>query len=116
MNNKVESSLMLDKNLLSKIPKEILHIILDYYGNIYYKNGKYINKIHKYDERYKLIKNISPPRTFLNEDNIAFNVTINLTKEYTITIYRYIFCKYIHTYLISKKNRTVNMTEYKVKI
>jgi len=38
------------------IPKDLLHIILDYDGRIKYKNGKYINIIHKHDERYNIIK------------------------------------------------------------
>jgi len=38
-----------------EIPKELLHIILDYDGRIKYKNGKYVNIIHKNDQRYNII-------------------------------------------------------------
>lgn len=38
------------------IPKELLDIILEYDGRIKYKYGKYVNIIHKYDERYNIIK------------------------------------------------------------
>lgn len=37
------------------IPKELLHEILEYYGRIKYKNGKYVNIIHKNDKRYNVI-------------------------------------------------------------
>lgn len=37
------------------LPKELLHIILDYSGKIKYRNGKYINTIDKADPRYDLL-------------------------------------------------------------
>jgi hypothetical protein len=40
------------------IPKDVLHIILEYDGRIIYKNGIYRNIIHKYDFRYNIIKPI----------------------------------------------------------
>jgi len=40
------------------IPTELLDEILQYDGRIKYKNGKFINIIHKNDERYNIIKPI----------------------------------------------------------
>ena len=37
------------------IPEDLLHIILAYDGRIKYKKGKYVNIIHKNDERYDII-------------------------------------------------------------
>ena len=40
------------------IPEDILNIILEYDGRIKFKNGKYINIVHKNDLRYNIIKPI----------------------------------------------------------
>ena len=40
---------------VSYIPEDLLHIILAYDGRIKYKNGKYVNIIHKNDERYDIV-------------------------------------------------------------
>jgi len=41
--------------VLINIPNEILDIILEYDGRIKYKNGQYVNIIHKKDPRYNII-------------------------------------------------------------
>jgi len=37
------------------LPKDLLHIILAFDGRIKYRNGEYVNIIHKYDERYDML-------------------------------------------------------------
>ena len=40
------------------LPRDLLHHILEYDGRIKYRNEKYINRICKTDERYKLLHRI----------------------------------------------------------
>jgi hypothetical protein len=54
------------------IPKDVLHIILEYDGRIKYKNGKYVNVLHKNDNRYhSVIPVISKKMVILK--NIVFS-------------------------------------------
>ena len=46
---------------METLPMEIVNEILEYEGRIKYKNGKYINKIHKYDDRYDILLTIQKP-------------------------------------------------------
>ena len=61
--NKTDTN-KIDK-LCKKLPYELVNIILDYDGRIKYKQKnaidyhKYVNVIHKYDERYNLLKFIT---------------------------------------------------------
>ncbi len=40
----------------SSLPKEVVHIILEYSGRVKYRNGKYVNQINREDPLYECIK------------------------------------------------------------
>jgi hypothetical protein len=46
----------IDQQIFQKIPRDILHVILSYYGEIVYRHGKYLNRISKNDPRLQLYR------------------------------------------------------------
>ena len=50
------------------IPTELLDIILEYDGRIKNKHGKYVNIIHKNDERYNIITPIITKKLLIMKD------------------------------------------------
>jgi hypothetical protein len=48
-------------NIYSQLPLVLINKIINYTNVITYRDGKYIDKISKNDERYKLLEKISRP-------------------------------------------------------
>jgi hypothetical protein len=80
------------------ISLDILNIILQFDGRIKYKNGKYINIIHKYDKRYNIVELIINKKikiiqsivlkndfSFYFEFNFDFNNRIGLCYDYNFS-------------------------------
>ena len=106
----------LNYGLVKQLPKEIMHIILEYYGQIYYKNGTYINKIHKYDLRYKLLEHIPKMAFHLHHNTVtyAFTLSIRFTnKKYVLIIDRKEYGKYLW-YDFLRKSEPNNNTDLKI--
>ena len=94
------------------IPRDILHQLLEYYGKINYKNGEYINRIIKTDERYELLLKI--PKNYsnriiyynvYNQHKLHFLAFVALSK---FTIYKQI--KDNIKYLLFKNNYAPDKT------
>jgi len=51
------------------IPTELLDIILQFYGRMEYRNGNFINIIHKNDERYNIVMPIISKKMKIMEKN-----------------------------------------------
>lgn len=72
------------------IPKELLHIILEYDGRIKYRNGKYTTIIDKNDERYNIITPLIRKKTeILKKITVpgrSFNFQFGFDTIYTIAL------------------------------
>ena len=73
------------------IPRELLHIILDYDGRIKYKRGNYINIIKKNDFRYNIVENIISKKlqiienTEIHDTRFFFDIRFkNIKNEFAI--------------------------------
>jgi len=70
------------------IPTDLLSLVLEYDGRIKYKNGKYVNIIHKKDERYNIIQKIIVKKIEIIKknldivhDNFYFEVSFDLDNK-----------------------------------
>jgi len=51
--------------LFSYLPKDVLHIVLEFYGKIKYRQGEYINIFSKDDDRYRMLSRMAYPKIVL---------------------------------------------------
>lgn len=65
----------MNNQLFAKLPLDIIITISEYFTNIIYYKGKFINinKIDKNDERYKLINSIKKPSVEILSDKIIIS-------------------------------------------
>ena len=103
----------------SYIPKEILHIILQYDGRIKYRKGQYINIIHKNDDRYFLIypvinkkKDIIKNIIFINKKGFYFNFYFDNVKMGLSYDFSWSFENHYEISFYYFKNGWYNITTY----
>ena len=93
-NNNITTNNKIDK-LCKKLPYELVNIILDYDGQIKYKYKtknsidyhKYVNVIHKHDERYNVITPIIGKKqkimkeTEISSNKLGFEFVVSFDKQ-----------------------------------
>jgi hypothetical protein len=102
------------------IPRELFDIIFKYDGRIKYKNGKYVNIIHKNDERYDIIgplmsKKIEIMRTMERSGSgFYFEVGFNMSNNIGL-VYDYQFSytnKFEICYYDMRNSNTIQIRTY----
>jgi len=58
--------------IFNKLPLECINKCINYTGKITFRHGKYIDKIDKEDERYKICKKITPVIKLLRNKYVLF--------------------------------------------
>jgi hypothetical protein len=80
------------------LPDEIIHQIINYTDVVVYRHGKYINRVNKMDERYKIVEKIPRPIKIgqsrfliklLNENREGYFL------EYIVSMYIKLNIKYV---------------------
>lgn len=65
----------------SKLPIELINIIINYTDIVVYRNGKYLNRIKKDDNRYNIIKKKMPIWVNINKWTFYFIINNNFYKK-----------------------------------
>jgi len=80
--------------ILASLPKDIVNHILDYTGQIRYRQGKYMNQIARDDPRYSLLLTMPPkyvctmtlPDFEDDRDGLVTYITVDLTSAYRLVV------------------------------
>ena len=74
----------------SKLPIELINIIINYTDIVVYRHGKYLNRIKKDDERYRIIETINKPISVGNFTKIfKFTFHNGFEKKYILMEQKY---------------------------
>lgn len=105
----------------TQLPQDIEYNILEYTGDVKYRNGKYMFQIPKNDLRYKILERIPKPRPFylLGDNGTEINLTpnyINIKERKSIVIKYNIpttWLSYSYTNLLyNEENKDLNSIRY----
>lgn len=78
------------KTIFSRLPIEIINIIINYTNVVVFRHGKYIDRIKTDDERYNIISNRIPPRVATNNlQKVRFVFEKETETKYYILEQRY---------------------------
>jgi len=88
--------------IFKNTPMDIVKQILDYSGAIKYRNGKFMGRIEKEDERYTILETVSPIKTKLFNGN-PWRYIRDLGKFYTYLFIDTAYDEPRYKYIFSKK-------------